>query len=300
MSKSKSNKKVKTTVVAEQSDVEQPVTVTVAVEQPVTVVVEQTAGAVVVEQTAGAVAVEQHVTVVAEQTAGAVVDSKVKKSRKKVKQVEEVKQTEEVKHTEELKVDVEEAKQANEDKVGGENVKAPKTPKAKTLKAKVPKAKVVKPKAVKAKVSKSSKEKENVDESEKVKATIDVDDDENVADVDETSDRRVRSFKVKLPDNTDYEGRFTGLTPYQAANKALSKYFREGKKDLNTEISFCICESTRKSKKHVYTYTGSRVQLATPVKYTIQDGREIVKKFKNNLKKVKKADVKIEAETATA
>jgi hypothetical protein len=151
-----------------------------------------------------------------------------------------------------------------------------------------------------SKVSKSSKEKENVDESEKVKATIDVDDDEIVADVDETSDRRVRSFKVKLPDNTDYEGRFTGLTPYQAANKALSKYFREGKKDLNTEISFCICESTRKSKKHVYTYTGSRVQLATPVKYTIQDGREIVKNFKNNLKKVKKADVKIEAETATA
>ena len=292
MSKSKSNKKVKTTVVAEQSDVEQPVTVTVAVEQP--------AGAVVVEQTAGAVAVEQHVTVVAEQTAGAVVDSKVKKSRKKVKQVEEVKQTEEVKHTEELKVEVEEAKQTNEDKVGGENIKAPKTPKAKTLKAKVPKAKVVKAKVVKAKVSKSSKEKENVDESEKVKATIDVDDDEIVADVDETSDRRVRSFKVKLPDNTDYEGRFTGLTPYQAANKALSKYFREGKKDLNTEISFCICESTRKSKKHVYTYTGSRVQLATPVKYTIQDGREIVKNFKNNLKKVKKADVKIEAETATA
>jgi hypothetical protein len=289
MSKSKSNKKVKTTVVAEQSDVEQPVTV--AVEQPVTVAVEQPV-TVVVEQTAGAVAVEQ--------TAGAVVDSKVKKSRKKVKQVEEVKQTEEVKHTEELKVEVEEVKQADEDKVGGENVKAPKTPKAKTLKAKVPKAKVVKAKAVKAKVSKSSKEKENVDESEKVKATIDVDDDENVADVDETSDRRVRSFKVKLPDNTDYEGRFTGLTPYQAANKALSKYFREGKKDLNTEISFCICESTRKSKKHVYTYTGSRVQLATPVKYTIQDGREIVKNFKNNLKKVKKADVKIEAATATA
>ena len=158
----------------------------------------------------------------------------------------------------------------------------PSTANVTTPKAKVPKAKVLKAKVPKAKVSKTPKEDEN--ESEKVKATIDVDDDEIVADVDETSDRRVRSFKVKLPDNADYEGRFTGLTPYQAANKALSKYFREGNKDLNTEISFCICESTRKSKKHVYSYTGSRVQLETPVKYTIQDGREIIKNFKNNLK----------------
>ena len=295
MSKSKSNKKVKSVVVAEQSAgavVEQPVTVTVAdtvavVEQPV--IVADTV-AVVEQPVADA---DATVADVAEQSAGA--DSKVKKSRKKVKQVEEVKQAEEVEELK-LKVEVEEVKQADEDKVGGGNVKTPKTPKAKTLKAKVPKAKVLKAKVPKAKVSKTPKE----DESEKVKATIDVDDDEIVADVDETSDRRVRSFKVKLPDNADYEGRFTGLTPYQAANKALSKYFREGKKDLNTEISFCICESTRKSKKHVYTYTGSRVQLATPVKYTIQDGREIVKNFKNNLKKVKKADAKILTESSAA
>ena len=284
MSKSKSNKKVKSAVVAEQSAgavVEQPASA--VVEQPVAV-----ADATSDVATATATVADDTITAVAEQSAGA--DSKVKKSRKKVKQVEEVKQAEE------LKVEVEEVKQADEDKVGGGNVKTPKTPKAKTLKAKVPKAKVLKAKVPKAKVSKTPKQ----DDSEKVKATIDVDDDENVADVDETSDRRVRSFKVKLPDNADYEGRFTGLTPYQAANKALSKYFREGKKDLNTEISFCICESTRKSKKHVYTYTGSRVQLATPVKYTIQDGREIVKNFKNNLKKVKKADAKMLTESSAA
>ena len=303
MSKSKSNKKVKSAVVAEQSAgavVEQ--SAGAVVEQPTSAVVEQPASAVV-EQPASAV-VEQSAGAVVEQSAGA--DSKVKKSRKKVKQAEEVKQVEQVeqvKQAEELKVEVEEVKQADEDKVGGGNVKTPKTPKAKTLKAKVPKAKVPKAKVLKAKVPKakvSKTPKEDENESEKVKATIDVDDDEIVADVDETSDRRVRSFKVKLPDNADYEGRFTGLTPYQAANKALSKYFREGNKDLNTEISFCICESTRKSKKHVYTYTGSRVQLTTPVKYTIQDGREIVKNFKNNLKKVKKADAKILTESSAA
>merc|ERR1712166_1418180 len=33
--------------------------------------------------------------------------------------------------------------------------------------------------------------------------------------------RKVRSFKVLLPETELYSGRFTGLTPYQAANKAL-------------------------------------------------------------------------------
>ena len=107
---------------------------------------------------------------------------------------------------------------------------------------------------------------------------------------DESGDRRIRSFKVKLPDKEDFEGRFTGLTPYQAANKALSKYFRETE-NPKKEITFLICESTRKSKKSVYTYIGKRYQLDVPVKYTIQDGREIVKNFKNSLKKVKKVDL---------
>jgi hypothetical protein len=105
----------------------------------------------------------------------------------------------------------------------------------------------------------------------------------------ESSDRRIRSFKVKLPNREDFEGRFTGLTPYQAANKALSKYFRETEKPL-VEITFSICESTRKSRKSVYTYVGKRQKLETPVVYKIQDGREIVKSFKNSLKKVKKSE----------
>ena len=105
----------------------------------------------------------------------------------------------------------------------------------------------------------------------------------------ETGDRRIRSFKVRLPGKEDYEGRFTGLTPYQAANKALSKYFRETKSP-KSEITFSICESTRKSKKGTYTYVGKRQKLDTPVSYKIQDGREIVKNFKNSLKKVKKAE----------
>jgi hypothetical protein len=105
----------------------------------------------------------------------------------------------------------------------------------------------------------------------------------------------VRSFKVHLPGTEDYAGRFTGLTPYQAANKALSKYFRENKQ-AKSEITFSIRESTRGSKRTTYTYNGKREKLAVPVKYSIKsaDGvaREIVKEYKNKLTKVKKADVK--------
>jgi hypothetical protein len=109
-------------------------------------------------------------------------------------------------------------------------------------------------------------------------------------------DSRVRSFKVQLPGNEQFIGRFTGLTPYQAANKALSKYFRDrkttGGEFTLTEITFSIRESTRNSKRSTYVYNGLREKLANPVKYTIKglDGveREIVKEYKNKLVKVKK------------
>jgi hypothetical protein len=107
-----------------------------------------------------------------------------------------------------------------------------------------------------------------------------------------SNEKLIRSFKVLLPDKEEYEGRFTGLTPYQAANKALSKYFRENKdvENIANTITFQICESTRKSNKHEYKYTGSRVKLEVPVSYTLTDGKIISKYFKNILKKVKKTE----------
>ena len=101
--------------------------------------------------------------------------------------------------------------------------------------------------------------------------------------------KHVRSFKVRLPGSEAFEGRFTGLTPYQAANKALSKYYRESN-ELQKEVTFSICESTRNSRKSTYTYVGGRHELSTPVTYTIADGRLITKKYKNVLKKVKKTE----------
>ena len=139
-----------------------------------------------------------------------------------------------------------------------------------------------KPEKAKAKSKPKSKKKQSVDENEN--------ENENDNDNEDSSERKIRSFKVKLPNKEDFQGRFTGLTPYQAANKALSKYFRETQDPL-TEITFSICESTRKSKKTTYTYVGKRQKLDVPVSYTIQDGRQITKNFKNFLKKIKKNDV---------
>mgnify|MGYP001181684426 FL=1 len=102
--------------------------------------------------------------------------------------------------------------------------------------------------------------------------------------------KRVRSFKVLLPGTQNYEGRFTGLTPYQAANKALSKYYRETNKPKK-QITFSIRESTRGSKRSTYTYNGRREKLKEPVQYSIKDGRTIVKNYKNRLTKVKKAEL---------
>lgn len=102
--------------------------------------------------------------------------------------------------------------------------------------------------------------------------------------------KTVRSFKVQLPGTEEYTGRYTGSTPYQAANKALSKYFRTVEKPESV-VTFSIRESTRGSKHGVYTYEGHRIKLETPVTYTIGDGNTIVKNHKNQLKKVKKADM---------
>ena len=106
--------------------------------------------------------------------------------------------------------------------------------------------------------------------------------------------KNLRSFKVKLPGTEGYSGRFTGLTPYQAANKALSKYFRENK-NVKTKISFTIKESTRSSKRNEYTYTGKRLKLDEPIEYAIGDGKLITKRYKNKLTKVKKGDKKTSA-----
>jgi hypothetical protein len=119
-------------------------------------------------------------------------------------------------------------------------------------------------------------------------------------------DGRTRSFKVKLPNGENFSGRFTGLTPYQAANKALSKYFRtnDNSNITNNQVVFSIRESTRGSKRNEYTYNGARVKLDEPIIYTIKsangEDRVITKQYKNLLTKVKKSASVSTSESAPA
>jgi hypothetical protein len=111
-----------------------------------------------------------------------------------------------------------------------------------------------------------------------------------MADATEASKKKNRSFKVKLTTEGDLYGRYNGDSPYQAANKALSEIIRtkvKNNESIDSEINFYLVESTKGSKKKSHQYIGKRVQLDTPVIYKVGE-QEIVKNFKNILKKVKR------------
>jgi hypothetical protein len=112
-----------------------------------------------------------------------------------------------------------------------------------------------------------------------------------VAEVDEQK-KKNRSFKVKLSEDGELYGRYNGDSPYQAANKALSEIIRnkvKANEKVDGDISFFLVESTKGSSKKTHQYLGKRVQLDTPVKYKVGN-QEIIKNFKNILKKVKRTD----------
>ena len=177
---------------------------------------------------------------------------------------------------------------------GGKTTKTEAAPVKTTTPAPVEKqkagAKKVAAKSGKAATAKKGGAKKTAEKAPKAKQAK-----KEASEEEEDGAKGVRSFKVQLPGSAEYTGRFTGLTPYQAANKALSKYFRENK-TAKSEITFSIRESTRGSKRSTYTYNGKREKLTTPVKYSIKsaDGvaREIVKEYKNRLTKVKKSETK--------
>jgi len=108
----------------------------------------------------------------------------------------------------------------------------------------------------------------------------------------ENNEKRNRSFKVKLSEEGQSYGRYNGDSPYQAANKALSEIIRTKVKEgeaVEGKITFWLIESTKGSSKRVHQYEGERIKLDEPVKYKVGDN-EIVKEYKNILKKIKKAD----------
>lgn len=102
------------------------------------------------------------------------------------------------------------------------------------------------------------------------------------------SDKKIRSFKI-LVDNQIAHGRYTGDSPYQAANKAFSEYSKKNKLE-NKDTKFTLIETTKGSNNKEHQYIGNRILLDSPIKYIINDGKEITKYYKNNIKKIKKND----------
>jgi hypothetical protein len=99
-----------------------------------------------------------------------------------------------------------------------------------------------------------------------------------------------RTFKLQIGDSDEYTGRYTGNSPYQAANKAFSEYLRSKKRKRQSttgSFKFTLVESTQNSNHKMYRYQGKRVKLPKPVVYSVGDN-EIVKEYKNKIQKVKK------------
>lgn len=92
----------------------------------------------------------------------------------------------------------------------------------------------------------------------------------------------------KLIDQDGYKcGRYSGSTPKQAANKALTTILfkiRQENVDFvdDVPIKFSIQECTRGSSHKKYEYEGKRVKLETPMEIQIGD-----KKISYKLKKIK-------------
>ena len=100
------------------------------------------------------------------------------------------------------------------------------------------------------------------------------------------SEKKNRYFKI-LIGNDKPHGRYTGDSPYQAANKAFSEYSKKNKLN-NKDVKFSLIESTKGSNGKEHQYIGNRQLLDEPIKYKINDGKEIVKFYKNSIKKIKK------------
>lgn len=107
---------------------------------------------------------------------------------------------------------------------------------------------------------------------------------------------KLRYFKLFY--NDEYQGRYCGRKPKQAANKAFSSIIKDMKKNgnqkggVNVDINFSIRECTRNSRHKEYNYIGVREQLNEPVEVKIKndDGsvKEITYSFHNKISKAPK------------
>ena len=99
-----------------------------------------------------------------------------------------------------------------------------------------------------------------------------------------------KSFSAKLTKEDKFHGRYMGGSPFQAASKALTEIIRRADVKPGNEIVFCLKEITQKSANKRHFYLGERIKLPEPVIYSV-DGNEIRKEFKNQIRKLRNAEL---------
>ncbi len=106
------------------------------------------------------------------------------------------------------------------------------------------------------------------------------------------SKKKTRYFKLVHDASDGPRGRYSGINPKQAANKAFSSILRNSDDPDNLgEVSFCMVECTSDSNKK-YFYIGKRETLAVPMQITIGEGvdaKVITYKYNNKIIKDIKA-----------
>ena len=110
--------------------------------------------------------------------------------------------------------------------------------------------------------------------------------------------KTVRYFKRIDPKTGEDIGRYTGITPQQAASKSYTKYLRKIEKNgekIPKRSNIFIRESTRPSAKKIYAYSASRNKLDKPHKIKIPDVKtgemkKISYNFRNTVQKIEVPD----------
>lgn len=102
-------------------------------------------------------------------------------------------------------------------------------------------------------------------------------------------EQKIRYFKCIF--NNQEFGRYSGRTPKQAANKALTSIIKSNggnKKCVGNKYNFVLRECTRGYKSKEKKYEGSRIKLDKPIIVNIKDGNKVIHyEYLNKVKYIK-------------
>jgi len=85
---------------------------------------------------------------------------------------------------------------------------------------------------------------------------------------------------VDFPKDMELYGKFKGINPKSAANKAFSSLIKFINKDDINEGKFLVFVIRNMSTNKEYKYIGNRIELQNPIRIK-KDGQLVIYKYKN-------------------